>query len=193
MAIEIRNKYFGSAEILSVPITNQLAVGHCYTNVQDWVSRNGGSSVYGWLLSVWPGQFVEATHHAVWRTPDGDLEDITAHAYPAMTGEFSTFIIDPHTRIRTGGEEPVVLTKYLQLSELKETTEFIHSMRTAIRAKEEFHEYVTSFPIIRHENGRPVRRIPNTHKRQYDVNNSKMVNKDRQANDARIRLIAACK
>jgi len=57
-------------------------VRECFNNVVDRVRLLGGDFVYGWAIWEWPGVFVEAEHHAVWRSPDGVLIDITPHEYP---------------------------------------------------------------------------------------------------------------
>ncbi|MBX9624339.1 MAG: hypothetical protein K2X82_11075 [Gemmataceae bacterium] len=55
-------------------------VSNCYPNVTRVVAERGGSQVYGWALWRQPGFMVEAEHHAAWRTPDGELIDVTPHA-----------------------------------------------------------------------------------------------------------------
>ena len=58
------------------------AVRECFPNVRNRVRAQGGELVYGWAIWEWPEVFVEAEHHGVWRSPDGDLIDITPHEYP---------------------------------------------------------------------------------------------------------------
>ena len=58
-------------------------VNACYQNVEDKVARDGGSAQYGWHFShkYAPGisevGYLVATHHAVWRSPKGQLIDVT--------------------------------------------------------------------------------------------------------------------
>lgn len=48
----------------------------CSANVQKAVSKFGGEMVTGWLVTDchWWWQYI---HHAVWKTPEGQLVDIT--------------------------------------------------------------------------------------------------------------------
>lgn len=57
-------------------------VRECFNNVVERVRRVGGDLVYGWAIWEWPSVFIEAEHHAVWRSPNGILMDITPHEYP---------------------------------------------------------------------------------------------------------------
>ena len=48
----------------------------CFGNVIEKVNRDGGLAQYGWYFAVMPG-ILSALHHAVWRSPDGRLADVT--------------------------------------------------------------------------------------------------------------------
>lgn len=50
---------------------------HCFGSVMQHVAREGGSLVTGWAIWTHPNVYIEAEHHGVWMTPDGDLIDIT--------------------------------------------------------------------------------------------------------------------
>lgn len=50
---------------------------YCFDNSVAEAKRHGGSAAYGWAIWHWPGRWFEAEHHAVWRTPAGDLLDVT--------------------------------------------------------------------------------------------------------------------
>lgn len=68
-------------EIIPVRPDPAAIPGNCYYNVQDKVTRNGGSLVYGW--AVWLSDFIcEGEHHAVWEDADGNLVDITPPRIP---------------------------------------------------------------------------------------------------------------
>lgn len=55
----------------------------CYANCTDKVTSGGGAVVYGWVFSGrWEHAYVIATAHAVWRSPSGDLIDITPRLPP---------------------------------------------------------------------------------------------------------------
>lgn len=51
--------------------------GRCFDNVSRCVERAGGQACIGWAIWEWPGVFIEAERHCVWRTPAGELLDIT--------------------------------------------------------------------------------------------------------------------
>lgn len=97
LSLRIRDKFFRGREILSVPIIEKMKTAQCYANVVDYVSMHGGTSQMGWLLTAFPGKFAEATHHAVWRSPTGELYDVTDAAFSGMTNSTTTFILDLET------------------------------------------------------------------------------------------------
>lgn len=50
----------------------------CYTNCQKKVARDGGAMQCGWIFSGCSrADYVVASGHAVWRSPEGTLIDIT--------------------------------------------------------------------------------------------------------------------
>ncbi len=50
----------------------------CFANCQRRVARSGGAAQCGWVFNFRrESDYVVATAHAVWRSPDGDLIDIT--------------------------------------------------------------------------------------------------------------------
>lgn len=49
----------------------------CFPLVAGHVEKWGGALVVGWSIWELPGLFVEAEFHSVWRSPDGELIDIT--------------------------------------------------------------------------------------------------------------------
>lgn len=51
----------------------------CFNNVNEMIHRNGGESVQGWSVWQWVNILVEAEAHAVWKSPSGQLIDITPH------------------------------------------------------------------------------------------------------------------
>ena len=62
---------------LEVRPTSNTDPGDCFPAVARHAEAHGGSVCYGWLIWEWPGVFVEAEFHAVWRDPEGKLHDIT--------------------------------------------------------------------------------------------------------------------
>ncbi|MDT8757138.1 hypothetical protein MZO42_00365 [Sphingomonas psychrotolerans] len=55
-------------------------VAYCFDNSVAEAEAKGGAAVYGWAIWRWPGRWFEAEHHAVWRSPAGDLLDVTPQA-----------------------------------------------------------------------------------------------------------------
>lgn len=58
------------------PVPGSLK-NECFSNVQKHAAEHGGSLVCGWSIVEWPGVFLEAEFHGVWRSPDGELVDVT--------------------------------------------------------------------------------------------------------------------
>jgi hypothetical protein len=56
-------------------------VNECFGNVALKVERSGGGIQHGWCIAEWPGAFIEAEFHAVWRSPDDSLLDVTPRAH----------------------------------------------------------------------------------------------------------------
>jgi len=66
--------------------------GRCYWNADSYVSSNGGDVLHGWMILLWPKVYAMAMHHAVVRTADGELLDITNT--PFESGGSTTFLAD---------------------------------------------------------------------------------------------------
>lgn len=54
----------------------------CFMVVDRHVREHGGSVCYGWQIWEWPGVYIEAEFHAVWRDPGGILRDLTPKQLP---------------------------------------------------------------------------------------------------------------
>ena len=52
-------------------------VAECFSSVKEKVRRDGGSMQLGWQIWQIPDIMIEAEFHAVWKSPDGELIDIT--------------------------------------------------------------------------------------------------------------------
>lgn len=59
---------------------DESAEKDCFYSVAKRCERLGGNIVYGWNIWTWPSVWLKAEHHAVWRSPTGDLVDITPKA-----------------------------------------------------------------------------------------------------------------
>lgn len=63
----------------------------CFQNVRNAVEAEGGQIIYGWSIWEWPNIYIEAEHHAVWKTKSGAVVDIT----PATDGDqYRLFVED---------------------------------------------------------------------------------------------------
>ncbi len=70
----------------------------CFQNTEVKAQRDAGSVVYGWQLWEWPRVLIEAEFHAVWRSPDGRLIDIT----PRPNGEERILFVTDQQRAYQG-------------------------------------------------------------------------------------------
>ncbi len=67
--------------------------------------------VLGWLALQLPGQYRVLVHHAVWKTAEGALFDVSPPPSP-MYGGISSFIIDPSVEISLD-YPPAIENRYL--------------------------------------------------------------------------------
>jgi len=51
--------------------------GWCSDGVSEKIKADGGGIVFGWTIWEWPNVMWTAEFHAVWRSPSGELIDIT--------------------------------------------------------------------------------------------------------------------
>jgi hypothetical protein len=69
-------------QFLAVTPVEGVEVKDCFPAVARQVRDHGGSICHGWQIWEWPGVMLEAEFHAVWRTPNGQLRDITPKPEP---------------------------------------------------------------------------------------------------------------
>ncbi|HEV7694393.1 MAG TPA: hypothetical protein VGO52_26390 [Hyphomonadaceae bacterium] len=67
-------------------------VGACRATVARRIGQSGGEGVGGWLIHHWPGLFVEAPFHCFWRSPEGDVFDLT-EKYPGDPARQTTAVL----------------------------------------------------------------------------------------------------
>jgi hypothetical protein len=91
-----------TAQPVFLPYTNVwdgYIAGNCHTNVAHRVREHGGARLNGWMIWELPGVFSEGEFHCVWKSPDGQLIDVT----PRGDGEARIlFLPDPATRLTHG-------------------------------------------------------------------------------------------
>ena len=88
---------------LQVKTRSDSEESDCYVDVAKQIEEHGGEIVYGWQVWEWPRILIEGEHHAVWKSENGELMDLS---YKADGEEEVVFIPDPQTpyegkRIRT--------------------------------------------------------------------------------------------
>ena len=93
---------------------------HCLLNVERKVSECGGRVVYGWIVKTETRLFTTHTHHAVWKSPDGELFDVTPLSViedGMMTiwwGDSIKFVVDEEAQfIGPSGERRARPTRYI--------------------------------------------------------------------------------
>jgi hypothetical protein len=62
-----------------VPVRPQdgCLIARCFPNVEQMIRSSAGSLIQGWDISHIPKIHLEATWHAVWKSPHGDIVDVT--------------------------------------------------------------------------------------------------------------------
>ena len=92
------------SETKQVPVQPDegCSLGSCFDNVRAVVRRRGGSTQYGWRMREQTGAYVEGEFHAVWRTPEGLLTDVT----PRSDGLTTILFLPDSTAIWEGEDVP---------------------------------------------------------------------------------------
>lgn len=67
------------AEPILVPIylLSESRENECFDNVERYIQKYGGERILGWQLMRWANIMIEAQAHAIWRSPTGELLDIS--------------------------------------------------------------------------------------------------------------------
>lgn len=79
--MELCSEIVPDAKLEYVPVAVQewSLPNECFPNVEHMVQEQGGQQVNGWAIWQWANILVEAEAHSVWRSPEGELVDITPH------------------------------------------------------------------------------------------------------------------
>ena len=111
---------------------------NCIENVRQFIAKNGGKVKYGWTfnhrVSTEYGDYLFATHHAVWLAPDGYLIDITPfHAeqkhHPITVEGSVMFLLDDKAQpIKMGKYLIPRPLKYYPIGESKELNEYMETL-----------------------------------------------------------------
>ena len=83
---------------LNVDPAELASVNECFPNVANHIQKFGGEAVHGWLIWEWPSVLVEAEFHAVWKSPDNHLVEIT----PKEHGETKVLFLPDNKRVYRG-------------------------------------------------------------------------------------------
>jgi hypothetical protein len=69
----------GGEEPRYVPVIDDThgLYGWCSDGVTQKILADGGNPVFGWTIWEWPKALLTAEFHCVWKSPEGDLFDIT--------------------------------------------------------------------------------------------------------------------
>ena len=62
---------------LSIQPDQKAIKAECFSNVREHIKRHGGSMQLGWIIWETAGIMLEANFHAVWRSSEGELLDVT--------------------------------------------------------------------------------------------------------------------
>lgn len=119
--------------------------GQCYTNVRNTVSRHGGEAVLCYVFSWWPGLFIEALHHAIWKSPSGDLIDITAPAYPAIRQGTATLAVLLPEELQI--LDPMVPSIFWAISKSRIVSQYIDASIDASIAKDRLNKAAQRFAV----------------------------------------------
>jgi SEC-C motif len=83
---------------VSVQTLPESLPNDCFNNVESLVAAQGGARAIGWAVWEWPNTYLEAEFHAVWKTEDGRLLDVT----PKEGGETQILFVPDSRRSYTG-------------------------------------------------------------------------------------------
>lgn len=76
----------------------------CFPAVKEKIKRDGGSQMIGW--QVWKSDIlIEAEFHAVWKSPNGNLVDITPKTILISNIVFSNIVFLPDLKMKYTGAQ----------------------------------------------------------------------------------------
>ncbi|WP_312432788.1 SEC-C metal-binding domain-containing protein [Lacrimispora sp.] len=122
--IQLCNKVVtDSLPIFVAVIPDEIAkINECFHNVDNVIRRRGGYRINGWAIWQWDNKLVEAEAHAVWKSLDGVLLDVTPH----RNGEKNILFLQDNNmiyneenidNIRMALTESPLVKEYISLSE----------------------------------------------------------------------------
>lgn len=66
----------------------------CFPNVSQKIKFDGGDIAFGWIIWEWPNAYLDAEFHGVWKSPAGELVDVT----PYQDGETRILFVPDSVR-----------------------------------------------------------------------------------------------
>ena len=110
-------------EPFQVPLCERtMPIENCYWNVLAHVQQYGGAILFGWMLKHWPGLYLSAEHHAVWRRNDGEILDVTERRPDCELP--TTFVLDSNQHIDVSGA-PNIPVEFFRLTGDRRVLELI--------------------------------------------------------------------
>lgn len=90
-----------AGEPVHVPIrkADGVAPDRRFALLKEHVARHGGRVQHGWIIREYPGWYLEAIFHGVWRPPGGGFEDVAP-----LPGSGETALFLPDARRTYQGE-----------------------------------------------------------------------------------------
>ena len=90
------------SETTHVPVEpgEECSLSSSFENVRAVVRRRGGSAQHGWRMREQTAVYVEGEFHAVWRSPEGALLDVTPR-----TDGLTTILFQPDSPAVWTGED----------------------------------------------------------------------------------------
>src|SRR3989304_3847969 len=53
----------------------------CFAIIREHIALHGGKQYIGWSIWEWPKVFIEAEFHSIWKSPEGEVIDLTPKRY----------------------------------------------------------------------------------------------------------------
>ncbi len=100
----------------------------CFNNVRKYITKSGGDMMLGWQIWEWYGFMIEAEFHAVWKTTDGELKDVTPKPIP-----FDRVLFLPDASLEY--DETQINNKRFALSKDIRVTEYINLCEEEFKIK----------------------------------------------------------
>lgn len=105
-------------------------IDECFLNVRKRINVLGGDIQHGWCIWERPGLFIEGEFHGVWKSPNGQLLDVT----PKRNGvQRILFVVDP---IRTFDE-----TAFTRIDNIRMAISDHPSVKRLIETAEAYQRY----------------------------------------------------